>query len=793
MDLDIPAMENKWKLYWSEREIYSFNRNKLDRNSCYAIDTPPPTISGKMHMGHAFSYPHQDFIARYKRMQGYNVYYPWGFDDNGLPTERFTEKSLGIKAEKTDLSEFIRLCMQESAKAEAELKKSWMDLGFSANFRNSYRTFSDESMKISQSMFLDLVKKNRVYREEGPTIRCPTCRTAISQIDLKDISTTTEFVFVRFHGDKGDVMIATTRPELIGACVAVAVNPGDQRYSELVGSNMYVPVYGNTVRVIADDMVAMDKGTGAEMVCTFGDQNDIYLWRKHGLDTRIVLDDFGRFRDNAGQLAGLTVREGRKKIIEELQHIGLVEKIERIKHSVNAHERCDTPVEFGISKQWYVKILDIKEDLKNSAHSANWVPSHMRVRIDNWIDGLKWDWGISRQRFLGVPFPVWYCKSCGETVYADQGHLPVDPRLGRNNVICKKCGSSDLSPETDVMDTWATSSLSPRLAMIPDGLFPNLYPMDARFQGHDIISTWAFTTIVRSHIHDGLKPWNNIIISGNVYDPQGQKMSKSRGNIIEPSALVSEFGADAVRYWASTALPGEDIKVREQDFVRGRRTVIKIFNAAKLVSTLAQNVGSFSITKVHERINVGILAHLNELIMKTTELMDSFQFSRARADVDNFFWNIFCDNYLEIAKGMMARSDSSSAEYRAEMIYTLKYVLFQLMKMYAPIMPFITEEVYSMVGLGDKVSIHLEDWPQPVKLENEASLKSEFTILLEALASVRALKTSKKLSMGSRIESLIIEGNSDLLSMYEEEIRAVMNIGTLRFEKADQIRSREVG
>ncbi|MCL4479962.1 MAG: valine--tRNA ligase, partial [Candidatus Thermoplasmatota archaeon] len=586
MDLDIPAMEEKWKKYWSENRIGSFDRSVLERNRCFSIDTPPPTISGKMHMGHAFSYPHQDFIARYKRMRGYNVYYPWGFDDNGLPTERFTEKALGIKAEKTDLAEFIRLCMQESAKAEEDLKKNWMNLGFSADFSNSYRTFSDESMRVSQSMFLDMISKGRAYREEGPTIRCPTCRTAISQIDLKDITQNSEFVYIKFRGPDIDVMIATTRPELIGACVAVAVNPQDERYSGIIGKVLETPFYHNKVKVIADEMVSSEKGTGAEMVCTFGDQNDIYLWRKYNLETRIILDDFGKFRESAGPISGLTVREGRKRIIELLEAEGVVDHIERIRHSVNAHERCDTPVEFGISKQWYVKVLDIRDDLKRYAHSVDWIPQHMRVRIDNWIDGLKWDWGISRQRFLGVPFPVWYCDTCGATVYAEPKMLPVDPRTANVSMKCPKCGSDSLEPERDVMDTWATSSLSPRLAMIHDGIFPKLYPMDVRFQGHDIISTWAFTTIVRSYIHDGSVPWKEIMISGNVYDPQGQKMSKSRGNIIEPGSLVAEYGADSVRYWASTALPGEDIRVREQDFVRGRRTVIKIYNAAKLVTML---------------------------------------------------------------------------------------------------------------------------------------------------------------------------------------------------------------
>ncbi len=527
------------------------------------------------------------------------------------------------------------------------------------------------------------------------------------------------------------------------------------------------------------------------MVCTFGDQNDIYLWRKHGLSTRIILDDFGKFKEEAGIIKGLTVREGRKRIIEELEHLKVVEKIERVKHSVNAHERCDTPVEFGISKQWYVKVLDIREELKASAHSAQWIPIHMRVRIDNWIDGLKWDWGISRQRFLGVPFPVWYCRKCGETVYAGKDALPVDPRTYAGKIACPKCGSSDLDPETDVMDTWATSSLSPRLALIPEGLFPSLYPMDARFQGHDIISTWAFTTIVRSFIHDGISPWKSILISGNVYDPQGQKMSKSRGNIIEPADLVNEYGADAVRYWASTALPGEDIKVREQDFVRGKRTVIKIFNASKLVAMLSGDAATPAVPEAKHPINAGIISGLNDLIVKVTDLMDSYQFSRARSEIDNFFWNIYCDNYLEMAKGIVNRSQEIGSDTREEFGRILRYVLLQIMKMYAPVMPFITEEVYHSLNLGPEKSIHLEKWPLPSGNVSEKSGAAEFGYILQVLSAVRSFKTSKKLSMGSHIDSLTIMGDKAILERYREEVMAVMNIGSLSFQQSQELQVRE--
>lgn len=793
MDIDIPGIENKWKSYWSQKSIYRFDPKVDDRSKWFAIDTPPPTISGKMHMGHAFSYPHQDFIARYKRMRGYNVYYPWGFDDNGLPTERFTEKSLGIKGEKTELKEFIRLCMIESEKAEKELLKNWSDLGFSANFENYYRTFSDTSIRVSQRMFLDLVRNERTYREEAPVVRCPTCTTAISQIEMKDASISTDFVYIRFGDETRPITIATTRPELIGACVALMVNPDDERYRSHIGKNIKVPLYGYDVPIIADELVSIDKGTGAEMLCTFGDQNDLLLWRKYNPGTRIILDDHGKLNENSKFLKGLNIHDARKKIIDELKTRNLIEKTERVKHFVNTHERCNTPVEIGISKQWFVRYLDLKDQFKKIAASAQWFPDHMRLRLDNWIDGLKWDWCISRQRFLGVPFPVWYCSSCGDTIFASEEQLPVDPRINKYNVQCNKCGSTDVIPEMDVMDTWATSSLSPRLALEADGLFDLLYPMDVRFQGHDIITFWAFTTIVRSSIHDNSAPWKSIFISGNVYDPYGQKMSKSKGNIVEPGSLITQYGADAVRYWASTSVPGDDIKVKEQDFVRGRRTVIKIYNAAKLVSMITEdNVIPENWDHPEYPVNVWIVSKLNRLVELCAQLMDTYQFSRSRAETDNFFWNTFCDNYLEIAKSLSNKKNMISKAEIADTVGTLQYVLLQIMKLYAPIMPFITEEIYSSMKIRKLDSIHLERWPEKLMRENMEVHETEIDQVISVISGIRAFKTSKKLPMSAELEKILIRGQKEILEKHADLMKIVMNVGTIELETGNELEVLEV-
>ena len=789
MDLDIPAIEEKWKKYWDDNDIYSFDAGIRDRSKWFAIDTPPPTISGKMHMGHAFSYPHQDFIARYKRMRGFQVYYPWGFDDNGLPTERYTEKKLGIKGEHMDLLEFIRLCTEESNKAEEELLKTWKDLGFSADFKHPIRTSSNESKKISQKMFLDLVKKGRAYREEAPTIRCPTCRTAISQIEMKDMELSADFLFIRFGTNDNFIPIATTRPELIGACIAIIVNPADTRYLSMVGKKVKVPLYGHEVPIIADEYAVMDKGTGAEMLCTFGDQNDLALWRKYSdLGLRVIIDDYGRMNELSGDLKGMSIQEARKTMVRKINEAGIVDKVERVKRSVNTHERCDTPIEIGISKQWSVKYMDLKAELKASTASVKWIPEHMKIRLDNWIEGLKWDWLISRQRFFGVPFPVWHCKDCGKPVFADEEQLPVDPRLDKIDIKCPACGSNSLEPDTDIMDTWATSSLTPRLYLQHDGLFDLLYPMDIRFQGHDIINFWAFTTIVRSFIHDGIAPWEFLQISGNVFDPLGQKMSKSKGNIIEPSSVLSQYGADSVRYWSSTTVPGEDIKVKEQDFVRGRKTLIKMYNAANLVRIITEGRG-----KRNDRpeakfpSNRWILGRLDMVVESCTGHMEHYEVSKARADLDNFFWNVFCDNYLEIAKAMNNNRDKVPEELLDETCEVLNHVLLQTMKMYAPVLPFITEEIYHELGLGGLKSIHREKWPELPGTPVPEKEVAEFDYIISALGALRSFKTEKKLSMAAPLESVTVRGNRTVLDRNREIIEISMNIGRLATEDSENI------
>ncbi len=766
--LDIKSIEDKWRDYWEKNNVFKFTKGEKN----FSIDTPPPTVSGKMHLGHAYSYPHQDFIARYKRMKGFNVFYPWGFDDNGLPTERYVEKMKNVTIDNTPLSEYIKICGEVSREAEKELAKTWYSIGLSASFNDYIDTSSYFSVGISQKLFLDLVKKERAYRAEAPSIRCPTCKTAISQIEMKDSIVDTDLVYINFNG----IEIATTRPEMLGACVAIFVNPDDDRYKERIGKTIKIPIYNNEVAIMADESVDKNFGTGAEMLCTFGDQNDLELWRKYNMPLRIILKSD---RINDGKiLINLGIKEARKRIVENLNNKGYIIKIEKIKHSVNTHERCGTPVEIGISKQWYIKDLDIKDELIKFGDEIQWIPEYMKTRYNNWVYGLRWDWCISRQRYFGVTFPVWYCKNCGETIFADEKELPVDPRLDKKKRICPKCKSSNVEPERDVMDTWATSSLSPTLYLTNEDLM-EMYPMDVRFQGHDIITSWAFTTILRSYLHYKKIPWKKIFISGNVYDPFGQKMSKSKGNIIEPGDVIDTYGADALRYWGSTTMPGENIKLREQDLIRGKKTIIKLYNSLNLLKIISDGNSRETINTVESPVNRWILSKMEKAIKSVSDYMDNYEIMKARSTLDKFFWDNFCDNYLEMIKNDLEK-------YKKENVSISMHVMENIIKMYAPIMPFITEELYHDIN-KDAGSISLERYPE--YSEDYIFIEEDdMDYIILVIDKIRNMKSRLKLSMAAEIENMTIFGHENLINKYSYVLKNMMHIKNITIIENGEIK-----
>jgi len=504
---DYREAEARWQKFWEEEGVNRFDINS--KKEIYSCDTPPPTVSGKMHIGHALAYSQADYIMRFQRMLGKNIFYPFGFDDNGLPTERYVEKKCNLKATTMKRQEFIELCLKETEEAEKELKKSWSSLGISPDWSINYKTIDKRSQRISQLSFLDLYKKGRAYTKEAPTIWCPECQTAIAQVELQDKELSSFFNDIVFKVESEELIIATTRPELLPACIAIFYHPEDERYKHLKGKKAKVPLFNYEVPILEDEKVDREKGTGIVMCCTFGDITDMEWYMKHNLQEKVAITKDGKMNKLAKKYEGQSMKTARKMIIEDLKSEGLLLTQTPIKHMVNVHERCGTEVEFLTTKQWFIKTLKHKEDMIKQGKKIRWFPEFYRTRYENWIKGLGWDWCISRQRFYGFPIPVWYCKKCGEIIIADKKQLPIDPEQTKPLVKCK-CGSNEFIPETDIFDTWMTSSMSPQIATRK---YDNFETMSLRPQAHDIIRTWAFYTILKSYLLFNKIPWKDIKIN----------------------------------------------------------------------------------------------------------------------------------------------------------------------------------------------------------------------------------------------------------------------------------------
>jgi valyl-tRNA synthetase len=776
--------EEKWRQYWEQQKTYKFNENTT--KPVFSIDTPPPTVSGKMHIGHAFSYSQQDFIARYKRMKGFELFFPFGTDDNGLPTERLIEKTKKVKATKMDREEFINLCLKT---LQEELRptylEDWKRIAHSADHDIFYSTISEESRKISQQRFLDLVKKDRVYRKASPVIWDPVMETALSQVEIEDKemkSTFNDIIFTTPEGDK--ITVATTRPELLAACVAVFVHPDDERYKHLVGKTLKVPYYHYDVPVKADHRADPEKGTGVVMCCTFGDQTDIEWYKAHNLPLKQAIAKNGTMTDIAGDLKGLKIKEAREAIIKAMKESGELTNQKEITHMVNVGERSGAEIEFMNSEQWFIRYLDLKEDFIKRGNELNWTPEHMKNRYTNWIEGLQWDWCISRQRFFGVPFPVWYNKETGEPIYAKEEQLPVDPLKDLPEGYTR----DQVVPDKDVLDTWATSSLSPHLAaerFKDTPIYKKIMPMSLRPQAHDIITFWLFNTVVRAHLHENRLPWKDTIISGWALGPDGKKMSKSKGNNITPQQMIEKFSADALRYWAASAKLGDDVPTQDRDFQNGQKLVTKIFNASKFA---LMHLEDYSNSKPNtlQPFDQWMLAKLNNTIKEATEGYESYEYSKARWMTDQFFWQDLCDNYLEITKDRLYNPDQRGEQERVSAQYTLHQALTSTLKLYAPIIPFITEEVYSWKFKDEegKDSIHLADFPvADTKLINEDIIKQGDTAIA-AIQEVRKFKAQKQLSMKAELKNVIITSKEDIKA-FEADIKATIKANNIEFKDGE--------
>ena len=805
-EYDPDAVEPRWQQRWVDEETYAYPDDPVDPNTAFSIDTPPPTVSGSLHWGHVYGSILQDIVARFHRMHDSEVFYPFGYDDNGIASERLTERELDVRHQEFERREFQEKCREVCLEYEEEFTEKMQGVGLSIDWNNTYRTISPEVQRVSQLSFIDLYENGREYRQEAPAIWCPECETAISQVETEDDERGSHFHDIEFavaSGDDADpnapdaFTISTTRPELLPACVAVFVHPDDEDNQDLVGERAQIPLFGHEVPIIADDRVDMETGSGIVMCCTFGDQNDIEWYQAHDLDLRVAIDESAHMTDVADEYEGLHSSEAREAIVEDLDEAGALLDRWEITHTVNVHERCGTSVEFLVTEQWYVEVLDKREEYLEAGREMEWFPEKMFTRYKHWVEGLQWDWLISRQRSSGIPFPVWYCADCDHEVLAEKGDLPVDPLSDDPPVdACPACGHDELVPEDDVLDTWATSSLTPLINAGWDWdaeaeeftmARPEIYPMDVRPQGHDIISFWLFHTVIKCYEHTGAVPFESTMINGMVLDENREKMSKSKGNVVEPDAVMEKYPVDAARYWAAGSAIGDDLPYQEKGLRAGEKLIRKLWNASKLVESLAPDPYPERPDHADLReLDRWLLAELDRRIETLTDQLTNREFSKARDGLRTFFWGTFCDDYLEIAK---QRDDDSAS-------YTLRTAHRRFLKLFAPFLAHVTEELWHdmyaeaaadldaldgsiEVADGAADSIHLADWPEPLGLDADHDAGAAATAVVGAL---RKYKSESQLPLNAELDA--VEVYADVRG-FEEDITGVMHVTDLEVHPDD--------
>ncbi|MFC1842407.1 valine--tRNA ligase [Candidatus Dependentiae bacterium] len=774
--------EHQMQSKWEKENTYAASNNP---GPTYSIDTPPPTVSGSLHIGHIFSYTQTDIIARYKRMSGYSVFYPFGFDDNGLPTGKYVEKKLKISSHKMGRQEFTKKCLEVSHEVEEEFKNLWQQMGLSVDWSICYSTIEDNVRKLSQESFIQLYHKGFLYRKEEPALFCTTCGTSVAQAELDDEQKESYFNDIVFKTEDGkELLIATTRPEMLPSCVAVLYNPDDERYKHLKNKKVIVPIFGHSVEILEDDQVEIEKGTGLVMVCTFGDTTDTVWFKKFNLPYKQSLNFWGKFLPEVPIIGGLKVKDARKKIIEELEMQGLLINKKSISHSVNVHERCKKEIEILALPQWFLKILEHKKKLLELAKKIEWHPSFMKSRYIDWVENIGWDWCLSRQRFFGIPFPVWYCQDCGQVLLADIKDLPIDPQeTDYPGGKCTKCKSTDIKPDTDVMDTWNTSSITPYILYTyfnPDGVSPfeknkvsDFIPMSMRAQAHDIIRTWAFYTMVKTWMHHKTIPWNNIVISGHVLADTKGKISKSKGGgPLAPQTLLQNASADAIRYWTASGGLGKDISFSESQIKIGKKLVTKLWNAFRFIKTHITDISGQSQQKQKLGIvNEWILDEATKCFENYTRNFQSYEFGIALQQIDKFFWSEFCDNYLELIKDQLFNPENYDEQLVQATKHTLYSVGLRILQMYANYVPHVTEYIYQIIykekdGIS---SLHQTKFEtvQTRLFFSESSRRMGY--IIDVISQVRQLKTKNELSLKTDIDNL------EIYSLDQEALQTFRN------------------
>ncbi len=809
---------------WQASNVYGFDTTAT-RDQVFSIDTPPPTVSGSLHIGHVFSYTHADAIARFQRMRGRKVFYPMGWDDNGLPTERRVENFFGVRCDpslpydpsfeppakpgdqKISISRknFVELCQRLTSTDEEVFKELWQRLGLSVDWQLEYSTISQLAQQISQRAFITMLQRGEVYSSEAPTLWDVDFRTAVSQAELEDRERPGAYHRLRFERSDGlgGVEIETTRPELLPSCVALVAHPDDARYQPLFGTTVTTPLFNVEVPIVAHELADPEKGSGIAMICTFGDTTDVTWWRELRLPTRALIGRDGRFLPSAefgadnwpcsnvalanehyALLAGKSANQARTAIVELLTTSGaLLGEPRPITHPVKFYEKGDRPLEIVTSRQWFVATMPHREALLARGEELTWHPDFMKHRYKSWVEGLNGDWCISRQRYFGVPFPVWYTiDSDGiinfdAPIVADVASLPIDPSSDcpPGFTESQRGLPGGFSGDPDVMDTWATSSLTPQIAgRWGTDLFDRVFPMDLRPQAHEIIRTWLFSTVVRSHLEFNSLPFTNAAISGWILDPDRKKMSKSVGNVVTPMGLLDTHGSDAVRYWAASGRPGTDTAFDEAQMKIGRRLAIKILNASKFALGRLEGAPIPSVDAITEPLDVDLMAQLATLIDETTRAFEQYDYARALERTEQFFWS-FCDDYIELVKIRAYSEDNPAglASARAALATTLSV----LQRLFAPFLPFVTEEVWSWWHQG---SVHVAAWPTRDELPDTATHVAVYGPVCEILTAVRREKTEAKVSMRTEIESLVVTNESGFITAVRLAENDLRDAGAVR-------------
>lgn len=783
-------IENKWIKKWKQLGVYKFDLDEDSKKPIYSIDTPPPFTSGTLHMGHILNHTWIDVAARFHRMIGYDVYFPQGFDCHGLPTELKVEKEFGINKKNRKL--FLEKCWEWTKKAIKMMKKQFEQFGYSTDWNYTYKTMDTYYKRMVQKSLLFFYKEKMLYRKRHPIHWCTNCQTALAKQEVGYIDKSGKLWYLNLplsEDESKTYTIATTRPEMLPACVAVLYNPDDERYTDLEGKKIKLPIVNREVPIIADDRVDMEFGTGFVYLCTFGDEQDIEWQEEYGLPIITILNEEGKMTESAGKYKDLNVLEARKQIIKDLKDLNLLEKEENIEHRVIAHvERsaCKVPIEYLPIKQWFISVRKFKDKIIKAAKKINWYPDNMIIRLLDWTNSLDWDWVISRQRVFGTPIPFWICEDCDNIIPANEEDLPVNPMLDEAPVKkCPNCSGTSIRPETDVCDCWVDSSITPLVISKWNNdqvFFDKTYPNTLRPQGYEIIRTWAFYTIFRCLILTSKPPFEDMMINGMVGGPDGRKMSKSYGNVVQPEEALNPYGADAVRQWAAMGTLGDDYPYTDKEMQYSSRFLNKFWNASRFANG---HLRDFDINSIDEKnlqfnyIDKWIISKLNNLIIEMKDNFKKYNFHVGLSAFRKFFWHNFCDNYLESIKHRLYSDELNNDKKTA--LYVLHHVILSSLIMFAPIAPFITDEIheYLFSEYTNKDSIHQLDWPT-IQHEFDEEDGKIGEMVIDIISKFRSDKSASSIPLNQEIPEVYLETEENFINKFKNMKQDIM--GTLKIK-----------